>query len=126
MAGLSPILTKNFKAGTAIGRHSIVKFGADDQSVALAAAAADAAFGVSTEIDAKAGEPCDVHLLGLADVVYGGVVTRGDLLTADADGKAVAATPAAAANARTIGVAMVSGVAGDIGVVNILPGRVQG
>lgn len=126
MAGHSTLLTKGFKGGAAVPARRIVKFGADDASVIVAAAAADASIGVSTEIDVALGEPCDVHTHGLAEVVYGGNVTRGALLTSDGTGKAVVAAPAAGANARTIGIAMVAGVDGDIGVLRIAPGSVQG
>lgn len=126
MAGLSTTLTKGFKAGAAITRRRIVKFGADDASVLLGAAATDALIGVSTEIDAAIGEPCDVHLGGIPEVEFGGAVTRGAQLTSDATGRAIAAAPAAGANVRTIGIALVSAVAGDIGPIMLSPGSLQG
>lgn len=138
----TPSLIKNFTAEAAVALYRIVKFGAADGKVLQAAAAGDAMFGVSIQpggaaIDAR----CDVAVAGIADVEYGGNVTRGDALTADANGKAVAATrhthtentagayaqnatTGAAAAVRTIGVAMVSGVSGDIGQVLIAPGHV--
>lgn len=126
MAGLTPGMAKNFKAEAAVTRRRFVKFGAADTAVVQAAASADSIFGVSSEIDAAIGEPCDVFLSGLPEIEYGGNVTRGDLLTADAQGRAVVAAPAAGVNARTGGVAMVSGVVGDIGLICLSPGRVQG
>ncbi len=113
-------------AGAAIAKHRIVKHGSDDHHAIQAAGSTDGMFGVSAELDVTAEEQVDIVMDGIAEVEYGGNVTRGDLLTADADGKAVAAAPAAGANARIIGIAMVSGVAGDIGAVNISPGRIQG
>ncbi|MFA5825837.1 MAG: capsid cement protein [Gallionellaceae bacterium] len=134
----NPILIKSGKAEGAIAAHRIVKFGAADGGVLQASAATDAMFGVSAELSALTGERCDVIKLGDADVEYGGAVTRGDELTADADGKAITATrhthtentaAAYAQNAATgtatlpriIGVANVSGVLGDIGSVAIAP-----
>lgn len=117
---------KTFYAGAAVAKHRIVKPGAADNAAIQAAAAADSMIGVSDSIGAASGEPFDAIIDGIATVEYGGNVTRGALLTADADGKAVAAAPAAGANVRVIGVAMVSGVAGDLGSVRIAPGSFQG
>lgn len=122
----NPGLIRNFKAEAAIGKYLIVKPGAADGQVLQAAAAADKLIGVTTDIDAAINERCDVIMDGIADVIYGGAVTRGDLLTSDANGKAVAAAPAAGANNRSIGVALVSGVAGDVGQVNVAPSMMQG
>lgn len=126
MARRTDGLIKNFKAEAAVSKFRIVKFGAADEQALQAAAVGDAMFGVSLELDAAIGEPFDVALSGLADVVYGGNVARGDFLTSDANGKAVAAAPAAGVNNRVIGIAMVSGVLDDIGVVDLAPGRIQG
>ena len=62
----------------------------------------------------------------IADVVLGGAVTRGDLLTSDANGAAITATAAAGTNIRVIGIALVSGVAGDIIPVLLNPTSFQG
>ena len=63
---------------------------------------------------------------GIADVEFGGAVTRGAAVTSDANGKAVAAAPAAGSNVRIIGFAEVSAVAGDIGPILVAPGVMQG
>lgn len=118
-------LVKNYTAEAAIAPHRIVKFGAADGGVLQSAAAADAHIGVSL-LGAAAGERLDVVRDGIAEVEYGAAVTRGDLLTADAQGRAVPAAPAAGVNARVIGIAEVSGVAGDIGAVAVEPGSHQG
>jgi hypothetical protein len=123
---LNPILTKNFNAGAAVNAFRIVKMGADDNNVIQAAAATDALVGVSTCLAAASAEPVDVILSGVAEVTYGGNVTRGALLTSDANGKAVAAAPAAGANVAVIGRALVSGVDGDVGCVLLAPGQIQG
>lgn len=115
MAGHSPLQAKAFTAEAAIPKRRIVKFGAADTGVILAAAAADTSIGITSEIAAAIGEVTDVFLLGIADVEYGGPVTRGAKLTSDAAGRAVAA----GAGAHVVGFAMVSGVIGDIGAVFI-------
>lgn len=115
-------LTKTYTATAAVTKRRIVKFGAADGAVIPAAAATDLLVGVSGDIDAAIGERCDVHMLGcIADVEYGGTVARGDLLTADASGRAITTTTAAN---RYIGIAEVSGVVGDIGSVVISPGLI--
>ncbi|MBF0415602.1 MAG: DUF2190 family protein [Magnetococcales bacterium] len=123
---MNPILTVAFTAGATINPNRIVKFDATDSVVIQAAAATDAILGVANYLGAATGDRVDVCLVGLADVEYGGAITRGALLTSDANGKAVAAAPAAGVNNRIIGVAMVSGVSGDIAPVLINPNQVQG
>jgi len=122
----NPTLTKSFLAGAAVTKYRIVKFGADDDSVVQAAAATDFLIGVADPLGGESGRRVDVIMQGAADVEYGGTVTRGALLTADANGRAVAAAPAAGSNNRIIGVAMASGVTGDIGSVLLSPGSMQG
>ncbi len=119
-------LIKNLKAEAATPAFTVVKFGATEGSVLPAAAVADKLFGVSTDVAALIGERCDVIVSGLADVLFGGVVTRGDLLTTDALGRAVTAVPAAGVNNRIIGTAFVSGVLGDVGAVLVAAASAQG
>ncbi|ARO88174.1 DUF2190 domain-containing protein [Nitrosospira lacus] len=123
---MNPVLTKSFKAEAAISAYRIVKFGTADNQVVQAAAAADFSVGVSTAVAPAINERCDVVMSGLAEVEFGGTVTRGGPVTADASGKAVAAAPAAGANARIIGFAHVSAVSGDIAPVLLAPGLMQG
>ena len=120
------VLVKNQIADAVINAFSIVKFGTTDGHIVPAAAVSDSLVGVSTDIAAAIGDRADVIVHGLADVLYGGTVTRGDLLTSDASGRAVTAAPAAGVNNVVIGVAFVSGVVGDIGAVIISQGKVQG
>ena len=121
---------KNYDAGGTIENRRIVKFGTADHQVVKAAAATDTPIGVSHEPDNDgapgAGDRIDVALAGIVEVDYGGAVTRGDLLTSDANGKAVAAAPGAGANNGIIGIAEISGVDGDIGEVRIAPQSLQG
>jgi len=122
----NPTLTKNAKAEAAVPAFTIVKFGAADGQVLPAAAVTDKLVGVSTDIAAAINERCDFIVDGIADVLYGGTVTRGDPLTSDASGRATTAAPGAGTNNRIIGIAMVSGVVGDIGSVKMSQGMVQG
>jgi len=118
-------LQKTLIAGAAVAKNRIVKFGSNDSTAVQAAGATDLSIGVSDNLGAASGEPFDVIIDGIALVEYGGNVTRGQPLTADADGKAVAAAPTATNSARVIGFAMLSGVSGDIGSVRIAPGSVS-
>lgn len=122
----NPTLTKNYTAEGAIAAHRIVKFGAADGSVTQAAASTDLVIGVNEALPVVAGERVDVIRAGIADVEFGGNVTRGQPVTADADGKAVAAAPAAGVNAHIVGFAEVSAVAGDIAPVMLARGVMQG
>lgn len=119
-------VAKNFKAEGAIAAFTIVKHGASDGGVVAGAAATDSLIGVTTDIAAATTERCDVILDGVADTLYGGAVTRGDLVTSDATGRAIKAVPAAGVNNRVIGVALVSGVAGDVGQIYINHSMLQG
>jgi hypothetical protein len=123
---VTPTLTRTYNAGGTIAARRIVKFGNADHTVVQGAAATDAMIGVSADLGAGSGERIDVHLSGVAEVAYGGDVTRGALLTSDSNGAAVAAAPAAGANVAVIGRAMVSGVSGDVGLVLLGPGQIQG
>lgn len=121
-----PDLIKNLIAGGAISKHRIVKFGADADHAVQAAAVGDKLIGVNGELDVVADERVDIALTGAATVEYGGNVSEGDLLTTDANGKAVAAAPATGVNNRVIGVALLDGVDGDYGSVLLSPGQIQG
>ena len=119
-------LTKSYNAGGAIVANSIVKAGANDWDVLQAAAATDKSVGITTEIAAASAERVDVVQEGIADLKLGGTVARGDLLTSDASGYGVTAAPAGGSNNRIIGVAMISGVSGDIIPVQIAQSMLQG
>ncbi|MDP2786615.1 MAG: DUF2190 domain-containing protein [Pseudomonadota bacterium] len=120
-------LIKNYTAGGAIAPCRIVKPHTADGQVVQAAAAADLLMGVSVELVAPAsGERCDIVKSGVANIEFGGTVTRGGPVTSDASGKAVAAAPVAGSNVRIIGFAEISAVSGDIAPVLIAPGLMQG
>jgi hypothetical protein len=121
-----PGLTRNYNAAASLGANLIVKAGANDGEVLPASASTDDLLGISTNIDAASGEPCDVIHDGIADLKLGGTVTRGKFLTADSAGCGVQAAPAAGVNASVIGKALVSGVSGDIIPVLITITQIQG
>ena len=123
-------LIKTYNAGGTVNHARFVKFDSDDRTVIQSAAAADFTIGVSdfspNATAAASGERVDVQLTDIATVTYGGTVTRGQLVISDSTGRAITATAAAGANVRTCGVALVSGVVGDLGAVLLIPGSFQG
>ncbi|OYZ76083.1 MAG: hypothetical protein B7X88_22365 [Polaromonas sp. 17-63-33] len=104
----------------------IIKHGAVDNSAALAAAPTDLLLGTNDALPKEIGEQVDYPTAGTGQVKLGGIVTRGQPITADAASKGVAAAPAAGANNRIIGFALQSGVADDVIDYHIAPGYVQG
>lgn len=116
-----PGLTTTKRAVGAVAARRICVHGASDGLAAQAAAGTALLIGVSTDIPAADGQVFDVYRAGLAPVEYGGNVTRGAPLTADAQGRAIAATLPPTVNTYIIGFAEVSGVLGDIGSVFIAP-----
>ena len=112
-------LITNEQASGAIGAFRLVRWGAQDGAVTQAAGATAHLIG-TTRCAAVAGDRIDIYRSGIAEVEYGGVVTRGAPLTAGAGGKAVATTTN---RDHIIGFAEVAGVAGDIGSVRIVPQR---
>jgi hypothetical protein len=107
----TPLLTKAFDAGAAIGAYRIVKFGTDDDTVILGTAGTDALIGITGQVGAAAaGDRVDVDMAGIGEVAAGDGITRGNQLTSDADGAAVVA----GAGDTVSGVALKSAVSGDI------------
>jgi hypothetical protein len=123
----NPGLTKSMIAEAAILPYRVLKFGAADGQVVQSSAAADAHVGVSDLGQDTAGARLDVIVDGIADITAGAALTRGALLTSDAQGRVIAATAAAGTNVRVIGVAMASaGAAGEVIPVAVSPGTFQG
>lgn len=116
-----PGLVIPFRAAGALARRRIVIHGAADGQALQAAGSTALLIGVTTDIASAIGETADVIRNGLADVEYGGTVTRGQFLTSDSVGRAVGVTLPVAAGTFVIGTAEVSGVVGDIGSLNITP-----
>jgi len=112
---------KNYTAGASIAKYRIVKFSADG-TVIQGASATDALIGVvDIPNEALAGERVDVVRDDITLVEFGGTVVRGDLLTSDAQGRAIAAS---AASQRVVGIAETSNVAGDIAYLFVGVGSV--
>ena len=101
---------------------------ANRNEVAQAAASTDPIAGVSDSMGASvAGQMCDVHELGLFDVVAGGNLAAGDPVTADANGKAVKATkPGAGVRVFCAGTVREPAAADDIVPIMIAPFVIDG
>lgn len=87
-------LIKTYEASGTINEYRLVKFGTADRAALQASASTDKFIGVAglpKGATAASGDSIDVIKAGVADVTYGGTVTRGDRLTSDADGKAISA-----------------------------------
>lgn len=124
---MNPSLFKTKTAGGAIAAYRIVALTTTDNQVVQAAAATAALCGVTQQLGADAaGDPVDIAKGGLPEVTLGGIVAAGDPLTADAEGKAIKAAPAAGSNVRIIGFAEVAGIAGDRIPFQFAPGVMQG
>ncbi len=117
-------LIKTKTAGGTINANRIVKYSADS-TVVQGAAAADELVGVSVQpgTSVASGERCDVVVLGLAKVLFGGTVARGKPVTSDANGKAVLCAPAAGLTESVIGYAQETQADGDIGEILVCPSR---
>ena len=127
MMGATSGLEKSVKCTAALATaYLIAKFGADDDTLAQATASTEELVGVFQHTTTTIGEEVRVMLDGISRVVLGGTVARGNYLTSDANGKAVAAAPGAGVNAYVIGQALASGVAGDIIPMHFEKTRIQG
>lgn len=123
----NPLLLKNFIAEAAISPYRQVKMGSADGKVTPATAATDMTIGVCNEVGPALGERCDIIVVGIAWIEAGAAITRGNLVTSDATGRAVTPAPAAGTNNRYVGIALESAsAAGDIIPVSIHPGMMQG
>lgn len=109
----------NRTAGADIAAYRIVTRGSTELVDVQADAATDALLGINGSLAVASGGRYDCAVSGIAPVEYGGNVTRGNSLTADADGKAIAAT---LTGQKVIGVAWEDGDAGTIGSVLVAPG----
>lgn len=110
----TPLLTRNYLATSAVTKRRLVKIGAADGAIVPATGATAGILGVVADVGAAANERTDVHLSGVVDVELGGTVTRGDTLTSDSVGRAISATMGSGTAVYTVGVALESGVSGDI------------
>jgi hypothetical protein len=105
------IASKDVKCTAAIATaFTIAKPGADDDTYSVAAADTDALIGIFQATTTAAGQYVEVMTHGISRIVLGGTVTRGQKLTSDVNGNGVAAS----AGNQAIGIALESGVSGDI------------
>jgi hypothetical protein len=105
----NPDLIKTYVAQGAIPAYHLVKFGTVDYSVTVGTDATGLV-GVTTEIAAADGEAVDIIHDDIAFVQLGGTVTRGDPITGDANGCGMHAI----LGQRSVGIAIQSGVVGDV------------
>lgn len=115
-----------FLALTAVTALTIVRPGASDGSCLPATAPTDLLLGASDALTKDIGEMVDVPAAGVAEVLCGAAVTRGQPITADATSRAVPCAPAAGVNHRYIGFALQSGVLGDVIAYQVGLGVMQG
>ena len=120
-------LVKNLTASAAIAPYRIVAFDAAAETVSQAAAAGDRICGVSGVRGTEAAdERIDVYMDSVQTVEFGAPVAAGDPITADADGKAIPAAPAADTTIRIIGFALEAGGADVRGQIHITPQTMRG
>lgn len=122
---------KSYSAGGAVNPCRFVKAGAADGAIIQAINGSAMMFGVSEQVVgtatsnvAASGDMVDVVKGGLAYLELGDTVTRGDVLTSDADGKGITTVIVAGTPIYYGAIAEVSGVAGDIIPVKVAPGVV--
>jgi hypothetical protein len=107
----NPTLIKTFVALSAVAGRTVVTFGAADGQVVAASAVSNPLLGVTEQIGSRDNERVDVIVAGIAEVVAGGSITRGDPLTVNASGQVVTSS---VGTDRIIGIAMQNAVANDI------------
>ena len=115
----SDTLIKTFHAPAAVEGYRVVTFATGINTVEAADAVTDPLLGVTTSIGSQDNGRCDVVVAGITEAEIGGTVTRGDVLTSDASGRAVTS---AAGTDRVVGIAMADAVAGDIAAILIAQG----
>lgn len=126
MMGQVSGIEKAVKSTAAVATaFTIAKMGADDDTADVAAGATDKSVGIWQETTANAGDVGRIMLNGISRLVLGGTVTRGDSLTSDAAGKGVTIT-ASNDKVQAIGIALASGVSGDIIPVLLESGLTEG
>jgi len=110
-----PVLTLSIAAAGPIAAARFVGF--DEAQVSVAGRVA---MGVSDYAASAAGKQVAVHVLGTAPVESGGPFAKGDLLKADANGRAIARGADGAVLARAL---QASAAAGAMPEVLLLPSR---
>ncbi len=119
---MNPLLTKAYKAGAAIAACRLMKVGAADYLAIQATDGAAPILGASVQnMPAELNQTVDVVRAGLTYVEAGGSINRGQYVTADANGKAIAAVIVAGTPLYVAGTAEIAAVAGDLVPVMIAP-----
>lgn len=111
--------------GSGVSPYRIVKR-RDATTIQQASAATDKFLGISQADEPSGSGTIRTAFIGIVFLEYGGTVSWGDPLTSDANGKGVAAAPAAGVNNTLIGICMQDGVSGDIGLCLITISVMQG
>ena len=119
----NPLLIKTFTANGAIAARRIVCL-ESDKDVSQATDESAVNLGV-TELACNAGDSVDVVLSGIVDVKAGGTIARGDWVTSDAEGRAVAVN-VGVFSGTALGVAVDSAAEGEMVSVNIAPQQPAG
>jgi len=113
-------LIKSRIATATVRAYRFVVEGATDGTCVEATGATTTLIGISAEVDTPVGDRVSVQQGGnVAEILYGGTIARGDYLTSDAQGRAIATTTT---GNRYGGIAEVSGVVGDIGTATVALG----
>jgi len=107
----NPTLIKSFVAPATVAGRKLVTFAAADSEVTVASAVSNPLLGVAVPTGSRDNNRVDVIVAGIAEVKVGGNITRGDSLTADANGDVITSF---AGTDRIIGLALQSGVANDV------------
>lgn len=125
---MNPTLVKPVTAGGTVGERRILKPHASNVGQFIeATAAADALVGTCMQPGgATAGQPMDMGMGGILEVICGGTIAAGAPVTSNGSAAAIAAAPATGANVRCLGFAYEAGVSGDIIRVLYAPHTLQG
>ncbi len=100
--------------------------GADDDTFSVASGSLNPLVGVWQTPTVNAGDSGEIMVSGISNIVCGGNITRGQEVTSDANGHAMAAPSyPPASGLHTAGIALESGVAGDIIAVLLEPDHMQ-
>lgn len=105
----------------AVARKRLVVHGTSAGQVKQAVDGSAPIIGVAFQIDYVDGGVCEIARDQAPEVEYGAAVSRGDRLTADAQGRAIPA----AAGQFYFGYAEKDGGVGDVGGVFVAPGQVE-
>lgn len=126
----SDVFTTSFEVASdlSLKQFHLAKFTVVNGRVDFATAVADVPAGVIQDNNASViGNATAIRMLGLSEVVAGGVVAAGDRITTDAQGRGVKAAPAVGVNNAIWGVAKTSaGAAGERFSMFVSPQIMQG